>query len=238
MKHLNRLTALMLCLAPATWAARITGTTHFSATLTSSSSAVTFAAAAPSQITAVASGSPTGPNFVQTTLTAAASNFGPNGIFANADMDLSAGAGTSFFGAFADAISGVVRVTNSSSADAPFQVSSQTLLYALQTFGPTSAFISTSAAIERFNAQTNQWDIIGVTSFGLSTNQSNSACTPACAGGFSAYTIAANSTADIRLHTRLQGSASQDAAVPEPSTMTLTIAAIAVLAAGRAARRA
>jgi hypothetical protein len=131
-------------------------------------------------------------------------------------------------------------VVNSGASSASYLVSSQSILYSLQTSGPTFASIGVALYIERFNSQTSVWDIIGATSFGLSTDQSNSACSPACTGGSSSYDLAGNSEALIRLHTRLQGSASQVAGstVPEPSTLLLSCLAGAMGLLGRKVRRA
>ena len=240
MRTTRLLTSVLFLLQGVASAARIVGIAEYSTSLTSASPDITFSSVGPSQSTASNTGSPTGPNFVQTTLTGTASNFDGTSFFANVALDLTAGAGTSFNSAFTEAISGVARVTNSGASSANFVASNQSLLYALQTFGPDAASLSIRATVERLNQQTQEWEGIATLSFGLGTDEANSACTPACTGGSTGgnagYVIAPGSFADIRVHSVLRGSASQAADtsdVPEPSTIVAAASALAVIALRR-----
>lgn len=214
-------------LAGSAHAARIVGTIDFSATLSSPSASVSFMAGTEGTVSSgpgSATGSPT-----YTLLGGSVTNF-PSVIGAAVNLDVTAEPGVSVSGVSIESTSGVVRVTNTGSAS-NFTLT-QSLLYSLATFGPTNASLSMLAYIERFNTGTQSWDVIGSTSFGLGTDQSNSACSPACTGGTSTYAIAADAFADIRLRARLTGSASQEASstsIPEPGGWTLLTAGVAAL---------
>lgn len=102
----------------------------------------------------------------------------------------------------------------------------QSLLYSLTTSGTGTESISMFSALERQNAQ-GTWDIIGITSFSIGNDASNSACTPACSG-VSGYAMGAGDTWTLRLRTRLLGNMAQP--VPEPGALALAAAALGALA--------
>ena len=231
--------AVFLAIAQGAWAAHISGVVDFSASFSTGSTALTFVAGGSNFSTMIDLGTASGPNATYGTVAAAATNFTTN-FSATSQVDVSAGTGSSIFNVKAEAISGTVRISNLGGVQANYSIN-QNLLYSLVSTGPGTEGFGVAAAIERYNTGTSVWDIIGILSFGLSDDESNSACTPACMG-FSGYNIAGNSVADIRLHTTLQGFVSQPAGpppivTPEPASMGLMAAGLGALILGARRRK-
>lgn len=226
--------AVALCAAPA-HAARIVGVVDYSASFSSPSTAVSFMAGADGG-SALSLGTVLGASPTYSHLITSTTNY-PSAIGARAELDVTAGPGSSVTAVFTEAWSGVVRVTNSGRSAATFTLATWQF-YSLATFGPTNATLSGLSRIERFDPSIQSWASMGATLNNLQTNESTNACNPACVGSIT-YEIAADSTLDVRLFARVRGSASEeaDAAVPEPGAWTLFSTGLGALGFLRRFRR-
>ena len=142
-----------LAIGQAAWGAQIVGSVDFSASFSTSSTSLSFVAGLP--------------NFSATT-NSGTTNYTTT-IQAVSQLAISAGAASSIFNVSSEAISGVVRVTNSGNAPAIYSLD-QSLYDSLVSSGPGTEGLGMSTAIERFNVGTSTWDIIGITSFSIGSD--------------------------------------------------------------------
>lgn len=236
---------LLAGIAPAVQAARITASVTQQITFASSAN-FTITPLGTSPIAFTDTGSPTGPNFVQTTLFAQGIPYstGPDvfGFYATAQIDLTAGPGTSFNNARAYATSGVVRIENTSNTDQSINFINS-LPFSAEAIGPDTAFVELKTYLEKFNSQTQMWEsITSALIFGLNQGDAPLSCSAQC-GGLAGTTIAANSYADFRVYAGLRAIASQVGSgttpdpIPEPATTMLCGVALAAGTARHLVRR-
>ncbi len=228
----------LFAVAHAGWAGQILATIDFSSSFSTAAPGVTFTAATPSMSTLTDMGASLGPSITFNTFTATATDLSTT-IGGGGQMNVQVGAGSSVTGLKTEAWSGAVRVSNSGASSVTYS-RNQSLLYAVETSGMGMESVSMFAYIERINVGTGTWQIIGATSFGIGDDGTNAACSPACTGS-SSYNIAAQSFADLRLHTQLAGQLSQAASVggtvPEPTSIACVATGLGmVLLLGRRRR--
>lgn len=179
-------------------------------------------------------GTQLGPNGFLTDLAASSSNLdiaavpGPS-IAAAARIALTAGAGSSFAGVQASAISGVARVTNNTANSINAQAQLAQVIDIVVN-GPDTASLTYLLLVERFNQQTSSWTSVITFNNTYVQGQSNRTClaTQGCLDTYSIGTIGANSSADYRVTASLQAQAAQGGtSVPEPGTFSLSLLAAA-----------
>lgn len=81
---------------------------------------------------------------------------------ARAEIDVTAGPGSSLTNVFAEEWSGVVRVTNTGRSDATITQGTSDF-YSPATFGPTNATLQGRSRIERIDTTIQSWVLMGAT---------------------------------------------------------------------------
>jgi hypothetical protein len=223
---------LCISLTPAAFGAQIIAVLDYSATLSGNNlafSALSDGSRSASMGTTV--GNPSGS-------ANAFANAASLNMVANVVINITAGPGQSATDAFAEALSGSVRASNTTNSPQTVLVN-QVLFYSLIVMGPDTAALAVRTTIQRFNEANNQWVNVDANGFALGVGQAI-ACNPPACDATASFTVAANSTADFRLTSRMDGSLSQAAdtsGVPEPASMSLVGLAMAAIAAAARRRR-